>query len=119
MNKTIDQKLYSLVQISQQKLLTILERIVGFKDLIIDDCLMKPLERIVGASKLRSKGIDKMYKLNSDNLPLTNPERVFLINANLKTVKQVCDRINSELSSEMGADTARSEGALAGMHQFV
>lgn len=100
MNKTIDQKLYSLVQISQQKLLTILERIVGFKDLIIDDCLMKPLERIVGASKLRSKGIDKMYKLNSDNLPLTNPERVFLINANLKTVKQVCDRINSELSSE-------------------
>lgn len=50
---SVDEKLAALNQISQKKFLNILEKISGKKDLIIDPYLLKPLEHVVGAGKLR------------------------------------------------------------------
>jgi hypothetical protein len=53
MQHSIDHKLGALVQISQRKLVEILDRISGRKDFIIDSTLLKPLERIIKVAKLR------------------------------------------------------------------
>lgn len=53
MDITVQDKLSALALISQKKLLEILDKIPGRKDFIIDPQLIKPLERIVGVSKLK------------------------------------------------------------------
>lgn len=65
MQVSLDNKLGALAQISQKKLLDILTKIPGRKDLIIDSTLIKPLERIVGVSKLRLVP-DTKYNINID-----------------------------------------------------
>ncbi|KAK9506761.1 hypothetical protein O3M35_008638 [Rhynocoris fuscipes] len=98
MQYSLDQKLSALGQISQEKLLTILKEIHGKKDFIIEPSLIKPLERFIGVTKLRSSGVDKIYKLEKVDTPFTNTQRVFFITDDLITVKQVCDKISGEIS---------------------
>ncbi|KAF6212914.1 hypothetical protein GE061_010624 [Apolygus lucorum] len=100
MQVSLDEKLGALSQISQRKLLDILTKISGRKDLIIDSSLIKPLERIVGVSKLRAHGVDKIYKLEKGDIPFTNTQRVFFVNSDLITVKHVSDKINGEISQK-------------------
>ncbi|KAL1139098.1 hypothetical protein AAG570_009159 [Ranatra chinensis] len=100
MAETLDQKLGALAQISQRKLTDILDRIAGTKDFIIHPDLIKPLERIMGVSILRSHGVDKIYKLEkSAPTPCTSNQRVFFIPSDMITLKYVCDKITSEISS--------------------
>lgn len=53
MQYTLDGKINALKQISQRKLLNILDKIPGRKDFIVDVNLIKPLEHIIGVAKLR------------------------------------------------------------------
>lgn len=98
MQFSLDHKLNALAQISQEKLLDILNKIPGRKDFIIEPSLIKPLDRFIGVSKLRSCGVDKIYKLERVDTPFTNTQRVFFINDDLITVKHVSDKINGEIS---------------------
>ncbi|XP_014284692.1 vacuolar protein sorting-associated protein 33B [Halyomorpha halys] len=100
MQYTLDGKINALKQISQRKLLNILDKIPGRKDFIVDVNLIKPLEHIIGVAKLRSSGVDKIYKLEKTPIPCTNTQRVFFIQGDLITVKHVCDKINSELTQQ-------------------
>lgn len=43
----------ALAQISQQKLVNVLDSIPGKKNIIIEPSLMKPLERFIGVTVLR------------------------------------------------------------------
>lgn len=53
MDITLDDKLSVLQQISQQKLVKILDTIPGSKDLIIEQKLMKILDSFVGVTVLK------------------------------------------------------------------
>lgn len=53
MELTLENRLGALRQISERKLLKILDSISGLKDLIIEPALMKPLERFTGVTSLR------------------------------------------------------------------
>lgn len=53
MDITFDDKLSALQQISQRKLVDILDSITGKKDLIIDQKLMKSLDSFIGVTVLK------------------------------------------------------------------
>lgn len=53
MDITLDDRLGALQQISQRKLVDILDSIVGKKDLVIEQKLFKILESFIGATILK------------------------------------------------------------------
>ncbi|XP_029659027.1 vacuolar protein sorting-associated protein 33B [Formica exsecta] len=98
MDITLDDKLNALRQISQRKLVDILESIPGsMKDLIIEQKLMKILDSFVGVTVLKRCGVDKIYKLD-EGLKLSNNQRIFLVSNDLIACKRVLDQIQSEIS---------------------
>lgn len=63
MDITLDDKLNALQQISQRKLVDILDAIPGTKDLIIEQKLMKILDSFVGVTVLKYKFFQILYVL--------------------------------------------------------
>lgn len=61
MDITLDDKLNALQQISQRKLVDILDAIPGTKDLIIEQKLMKILDSFVGVTVLKYKYFSIFY----------------------------------------------------------
>ncbi|RZF42977.1 hypothetical protein LSTR_LSTR013303 [Laodelphax striatellus] len=97
MQCSLENRICALNQISSRKLVDILDKIPGQKDFIIDSNLIKPLEKFIGVSKLRSHGVDKIYKFDKPGIPITSSQRVYMIRSDLITAKHVSDQINSEL----------------------
>ncbi|XP_076235670.1 vacuolar protein sorting 33B [Calliopsis andreniformis] len=97
MDITLDDKLNILQQISQRKLVEILDAIPGTKDLVIEQKLMKILDSFVGVSVLKRYGVDKIYKMEQ-GLKLTNSQRIFMVSSDLIACKRVLDQIQSEIS---------------------
>ncbi|EFN66268.1 Vacuolar protein sorting-associated protein 33B [Camponotus floridanus] len=97
MDITLDDKLNALQQISQRKLVDILDAIPGTKDLIIEQKLMKILDSFVGVTVLKRYGVDKIYKME-EGLKLSNSQRIFLVSNDLIACKRVLDQIQSEIS---------------------
>lgn len=93
----MDDKLSVLQQISQQKLVKILDTIPGTKDLIIEQKLMKILDSFIGVTVLKRYGVDKIYKME-EGLKPSNSQRVFLVSNSLIACKRVLDQIQSEIS---------------------
>ncbi|KAJ1532196.1 hypothetical protein ONE63_000816 [Megalurothrips usitatus] len=93
----IDGRLSALRELSQLRLIAVLNQIPGRKDLIIDASLMKALDRITGISVLRKHDVDKVFKLDS-NAPQnsTNTQRIYMIMSDLISAKRVCDQVNAE-----------------------
>ncbi|KAJ6636579.1 Vacuolar protein sorting-associated protein 33B, partial [Pseudolycoriella hygida] len=91
---SIDKKLAGFRQISQEKLQNILCSIPSSqKDLVIEPSLIKPLEHVCGASWLRIKGINKIYKFDQENVPPKATTMVYLISSKLIMFKHVLDQI--------------------------
>ncbi|EZA58768.1 hypothetical protein DMN91_009216 [Ooceraea biroi] len=97
MDITLNDKLSVFQQISQRKLVEILDSIPGSKDLIIEAKLMKILDSFVGVTVLKRYGVDKIYKLE-DGLKPSNSQRIFLVSNNLIACKRVLDQVQSEIS---------------------
>ncbi|XP_043257488.1 vacuolar protein sorting-associated protein 33B isoform X1 [Colletes gigas] len=100
MEITLDDKLNILQQISQRKLVEILDAIPGTKDLVIEQKLMKILDSFVGVSVLKRYGIDKIYKMEQ-SLKFSNSQRIFLVSSDLISCKRVLDQIQSEISANI------------------
>ncbi|KOC61594.1 Vacuolar protein sorting-associated protein 33B [Habropoda laboriosa] len=96
MDITLDDRLNVLQQISQRKLVEILDAIPGTKDLVIEQKLMKILDSFVGVSMLKRYGIEKIYKLEQ-GLKLSNVQHIFLVSSDLIACKRVLDQIQSEI----------------------
>ncbi|XP_014474691.1 PREDICTED: vacuolar protein sorting-associated protein 33B [Dinoponera quadriceps] len=97
MDITLDDKLNVLQQISQRKLVEILDVIPGTKDMIIEQKLMKILDSFVGMTVLKRYGAGKIYKME-EGLKPSNNQRIFLVSNNLIACKRVLDQIQSEIS---------------------
>lgn len=96
MDITLDDRLNVLQQISQRKLVEILDAIPGSKDLVIEQKLMKILDSFVGVSVLKRYGVEKIYKMEQ-GLKLSNKQHIFLISSDLIACKRVLDQIQSEI----------------------
>ncbi|CAK9817822.1 Vacuolar protein sorting-associated protein 33B [Anthophora plagiata] len=96
MDITLDDRLNVLQQISQRKLVEILDAIPGSKDLVIEQKLMKILDSFVGVSVLKRYGIEKIYKMEQ-GLKLSNVQHIFLVSSDLIACKRVLDQIQSEI----------------------
>ncbi|XP_012288656.1 vacuolar protein sorting-associated protein 33B [Orussus abietinus] len=101
MDPSLSDKLDALQQISQRKLVEILNSIPGKKDLIIESKLMKPLDCFVGVTVLRKYDVDKIFKMEQGLKPV-NTQRVFLVSCNLISCKRVLDQVQSELPQSHG-----------------
>ncbi|XP_065087029.1 vacuolar protein sorting-associated protein 33B [Ochlerotatus camptorhynchus] len=112
MDSTLNKKLLGFRQIAQEKLQNILYSIPLDKDLIIEPALIKPLENVVGASWLRKKGIDKIYKFDPKNAPPKRKQFLYFLTSNLLTFKSALDQISSyqsqTSSSMLAAESDRS-----------
>ncbi|XP_033337442.2 vacuolar protein sorting 33B isoform X1 [Megalopta genalis] len=98
MNITLDDRLNVLQQISQQRLIEMLDAIPGMKDLVIEQKLMKTLDNFVGVSVFKCYGVDKIYKMEQlDGFKLSNSQHVFLVSSDLISCKKVLDQIQSEI----------------------
>ncbi|XP_046741743.1 vacuolar protein sorting-associated protein 33B [Diprion similis] len=101
MDITLDDRLDTLQQISQRKLVDILDNVSGKKDLIIEPKLMKTLECFIGVTALRRSGVDKIFKLE-EGLKAANTQRLFLVSSDLIACKRVLNQIHAELSQSRG-----------------
>lgn len=86
------------------------------KDIIIEPTLIKPLEYVCGASWLKNKGIDKIYKFDSVNPPPRRHQFIYLITADLIVFKHVLDQISGYESREL---SEKSETGLKSYHLIV
>nr|XP_046478323.1 vacuolar protein sorting-associated protein 33B isoform X2 [Neodiprion pinetum] len=101
MDITLDDRLDTLQQISQRKLVDMLENVSGKKDLIIEPKLMKTLECFIGVTALRRYGVDKIFKFE-EGLKASNTQRIFLVSGDLIACKRVLNQIHAEFSQNRG-----------------
>lgn len=101
MDITLDDKLGAFQQISQRKLIEILDGIAGKKDLIIEQKLMKLLDCFVGVTVLRRYGVEKIFKMEQGLKP-ANAQRIFISSCDLIACKRVLDQIQAERSNSPG-----------------
>ncbi|KAK8729847.1 hypothetical protein OTU49_008354 [Cherax quadricarinatus] len=85
-----------LRRLSRNRLVRVLEDAPGAKDLIIDGDLMKMLDRISGATLLRSHGVEKMYRLDRLPPPVQSAQRVYVVQPSLVALKYVADHVHSD-----------------------
>ncbi|XP_055550619.1 vacuolar protein sorting-associated protein 33B [Wyeomyia smithii] len=95
MDTVLSKKLLGFRQIAQEKLQHILYSIPLDKDLVIEPALIKPLEHIVGASWLKKKGIDKIYKFDPKNAPPKRKQFLYFLSSDLLVFKNALDQISS------------------------
>jgi len=91
--------------LSQANLSSILNKIPGKKQLILDPGLMKPLDRIANMSVLTKAGVEKVFKFDRNNSPppvASHQIRTYMITSNLITCKLVADQISKSLTSDTG-----------------
>ena len=57
----------ALSQLSSENLRVLLRKIPGTKDLIIDQGLMKPLDKFAAMSLIKSCGVDRVFRLERNS----------------------------------------------------
>ncbi|XP_030833027.1 vacuolar protein sorting-associated protein 33B isoform X1 [Strongylocentrotus purpuratus] len=85
-----------LKQLSREHLVHLLESMPNGKDLVIEPDLMRPLDRIAGAQLLRSHGVEKIFKLDTDTLAGGGYGRMYLVRPSVPVVKQIASQIRSD-----------------------
>ncbi|KAK3094955.1 hypothetical protein FSP39_008319 [Pinctada imbricata] len=74
-----------------------LSKIKGKKDIFIDHELMKPLDRMAGAALLKNNGVDKIFKLVSNQMATDGLEqRVYLTRPRMDSVKVITEHVNAD-----------------------
>ena len=83
---------FSLIQtLTRRELIHVLESIAGTKELIIEQCLMRPLDRIASMSVLTAHGCPRVQQLHLERSIAWDPSlarRVFLCRPSLRIVRK-------------------------------
>ncbi|KAM9766030.1 vacuolar protein sorting-associated protein 33B isoform 1-T2 [Menidia menidia] len=85
-----------LKRLARDQLIYLLEQLPGKKDLFIEADLMSPLDRIANVSTLKQHEVDKLYKVEHKPIVSTSDQLCFLIRPRIKTVKWICDVVNTD-----------------------
>jgi len=91
--------LQELNQILKTQLAHLLLSIPEQKDLALDADLTKPLDRVAGVSFLKENGVNKIFKLDSNQKALPGcHQRIYLVRPKVSTMKLIADQIKTERS---------------------
>ncbi|KAM9422372.1 vacuolar protein sorting-associated protein 33B isoform 1-T2 [Salvelinus alpinus] len=85
-----------LKRLARDQLIYLLEQLPGRKDLFIEADLMSPLDRIANVITLKQHDVDKLYKVEYKPIVSTSDQLCFLIRPRIKTVKWICDVVNTD-----------------------
>lgn len=97
----LNKKLQGFQLVAQEKLQSILCSIPKKKDLIIDVTLIEPLEHICAASWLKSKGVQRIYKLDLENtIARQDNVQVYMITNTLSIYRKVLNQIHAHESAK-------------------
>ncbi|XP_072167430.1 vacuolar protein sorting-associated protein 33B-like [Diadema setosum] len=89
-----------LKQLAREHLVHLLESMPGGKDLVIEPDLMRPLDRVAGAQLLRSHGVDKIFKLDTDSLAGGGYGRMYLVRPSAHVIQRIASQIRSDKHNE-------------------
>jgi len=76
----------ALSQLSSENLRILLRKIPGTKDLIIDQSLMKPLDKFAAMSLIKSCGVDRVFRLEK-----TAPGRSMTVTVAIRSIQFIRD----------------------------
>ncbi|XP_071257016.1 vacuolar protein sorting-associated protein 33B isoform X1 [Salvelinus alpinus] len=85
-----------LKRLARDQLIYLLEQLPGRKDLFIEADLLSPLDRIANVITLKQHDVDKLYKVEYKPIVSTSDQLCFLIRPRIKTVKWICDVVNTD-----------------------
>eukprot|EP00794_Sanderia_malayensis_P009524 gene9524-10510_t len=92
-----------LKRIAYDNLIVQLESMHGAKDLVIDEELMKPLDRIAGVSVLKRHGVEKIFKLDKQNIETGCHRRIYITRPYISRMKMIVEHVrNDQLKSIHG-----------------
>lgn len=81
---------------AQEQLSMLLENFYGKKDLVIDPDLMTPLDRLAGFTFLKERGVDKVFKLENNEILGTCDKRVYIVRPVVRNMKIIATHVNSD-----------------------
>ncbi|GAB1606185.1 vacuolar protein sorting-associated protein 33B-like [Argonauta hians] len=88
-----------LTQFIKDRLIYQLENIPGLKDLVLDGELMKPLDRIIGASVLKAHGVAKIFKLDTSQKAISGcHQRLYIVRPRIEVMEHIASQIQCERS---------------------
>lgn len=91
---------FSLVtQLTRRELIHVLESIAGLKELIVEQSLMRPLDKIANMSLLQEHNCKRVQQLYLDRGIVWDQNlssRVFLIRPSLQIVRKICELVKAE-----------------------
>lgn len=91
---------FSLItKLIREELVHILESILGSKELIVETCLMRPLDRLASMSLLKQHNCLRVQQLRMDRAVCWDTEldhRVFLCRPTIQMAQKVCELINAQ-----------------------
>ncbi|XP_055337328.1 vacuolar protein sorting-associated protein 33B-like [Paramacrobiotus metropolitanus] len=82
--------------VAKNQLIHLLESVPEPKDLVLDDDLMRPLDRIVGASVLKQHGVSCIYKLESGHLLQGADNRLYLFRPTVENSGLIAEHIQAD-----------------------
>ncbi|OWA55636.1 putative Vacuolar protein sorting-associated protein 33B, partial [Hypsibius exemplaris] len=83
--------------VAKTQLIHLLESLPEPKDLVLDDDLMRPLDRIVGASE---HGVSCIYKLEKGKLLNGAPHRLYLFRPSVKNTAMIAAQIRADHAAD-------------------
>ncbi|CAB4006211.1 vacuolar sorting-associated 33B-like, partial [Paramuricea clavata] len=69
------------------------------QDLVIDQSLMKPFDRIAGATFLKEHGVDKIFKLERTKPNVCCDSQIYIVRPSMTQAKLISDHINADKNS--------------------
>lgn len=89
-----------LREFARKSLSESLSQIDGPKELVLQVELMKAMDRVFGALFLKEHGVSKIFKMDEALPCAAFPNRLFIVDADVGTMKEVADLINRDNRSD-------------------
>lgn len=88
-----------VTQLTRRELIHVLESIIGRKELVVEQSLMRPLDKIANMTFLKDHNCLRVQQLYLDRMINWDPNlknRVFLVRPSLVNVRKICELIKAE-----------------------
>ncbi len=89
--------LSALREFSRAELLQLLDRLQGFKALVLDPALSGPINLIADVSLLKEHGVEKTTMLKNEPLVVEQRQIMYLVRAKTSNMKTIADHIRHHL----------------------
>eukprot|EP00795_Rhopilema_esculentum_P006060 gene6060-11431_t len=93
-----------LKRFAKDNLVVQLEEFHGAKDLVIDEELLRPLDRFAGVSVLKQHGVEKIYKLEAKCADVGCERRMYVTRPYVSRMKMIVDHIKLDKEKKLNID---------------